>query len=32
MRTIKKLLSKYWENYCKFYKPMLDAGVNPFTI
>lgn len=26
MRTIKKLLSKYWENYCKFYEPMAKYG------
>lgn len=27
MRKIKKLLSKYWENYVKFYEPMIKYGI-----
>lgn len=26
MRKIRKLLSKYWENYVKFYEPMIKYG------
>lgn len=30
MRKVKRLLSKYWENYVKFYEPMFKYGIPTF--
>ncbi len=32
MRTIKKFINWYFRKSYEFYKPMYDAGVNPFMI
>lgn len=32
MRTIKKFIKWYFRQSYQFYKPMYDAGVNPFMI